>query len=92
MLNQKELLKAISDRADVTQATVKDVINALSAIVREQLQCGDSVTLHRSLGSFNVKEVAERKWRNPKSGEELTIKAHRKPSFKVSTSLKYALK
>jgi len=51
---------------------------------------GESETLV-GFGSFEVKERAERKGRNPQSGEEVTIAAARLLSFKAGKSLKDAV-
>jgi len=40
------------------------------------------------LGSFQAKERAARKGRNPRTGEELDIAASRLPSFTASKALK----
>jgi DNA-binding protein HU-beta len=42
-------------------------------------------------GSFEVKARAERKGRNPQTGEEITIAAAKIPSFKPGKGLKDAV-
>ena len=53
----------------------------------EALKNGDTVTLV-GFGTFSVKERAARTGRNPKTGEELQIKASKVPSFKPGKGLK----
>ena len=42
-------------------------------------------------GTFDVKDRAERKGRNPQTGEDLTIAAAKIPSFKPGKGLKDAV-
>jgi len=58
--------------------------------IENALKNGESVTLI-GFGSFEVKERAERKGRNPQNGEEITIAAARLPSFKPGKALKDAV-
>ncbi len=53
----------------------------------KHLKKGDTVTLV-GFGTFSVKERAARTGRNPKTGEELQIKATKVPSFKAGKGLK----
>lgn len=90
-MNQTDLTKALAERTDLSMAKTKDVIAALAAIITEGLKNGENVTLHVSLGHFEVDNVPERKGVNPQNRESLIIPAHIKPSFKVSKTLKDAL-
>ena len=56
----------------------------------EALKKGDTVTLV-GFGSFYVGERAERKGRNPKTGEEITIPSAKTPKFRPGKALKDAL-
>lgn len=53
----------------------------------KRLKKGDTVTLV-GFGTFSVKDRAARTGRNPKTGEELQIKASKVPSFKAGKGLK----
>jgi DNA-binding protein HU-beta len=55
------------------------------------LSKGDQVTLV-GFGTFSVRERAERKGRNPQTGQEITIKAAKIPSFKAGKGLKDTIK
>ena len=43
-------------------------------------------------GTFEVRERAARKARNPQTGEEISIKASKVPAFKAGKALKDAVK
>ncbi len=89
-MNKSELIDAIADHADLTKADAGKALDGLLHAVTEALKSGDSVALV-GFGTFAVKERAERKGRNPQTGEEITIKAAKIPSFKAGKSLKDAV-
>ena len=64
-------------------AVIAAAIDAISAALKE----GDKVQLI-GFGTFEVKVVAEREGRNPKTGETIKIPACKKPSFTASKLLK----
>ncbi len=89
-MNKSELIDAIADHADLTKADAGKALDGLLHAVSEALKSGDSVALV-GFGTFAVKDRAERKGRNPQTGEEITIKAAKIPSFKAGKSLKDAV-
>lgn len=89
-ISNSELIKMVSTRSEVEEATVGKVIEATSDVVTEQIKAGKQVTVGR-LGKFGARHIEERKGRNPQSGEELTIAAHERPFFKPAKHLKDAL-
>lgn len=89
-MNKSELIDAIADHADLTKADAGKALDGLLHAVTEALKSGDSVALV-GFGTFAVKDRAERKGRNPQTGEEITIKAAKIPSFKAGKSLKDAV-
>ena len=56
-------------------------------IISDTLKKGDSISLV-GFGSFEVRKRAARTGRNPKTGEELKIKASKVPAFKPGATLK----
>jgi DNA-binding protein HU-beta len=89
-MNKSELIDAIAQSAGLTKADAGRALDGFTKAVEEALKAGDSVTLV-GFGTFSVKERPERKGRNPQTGEEITIKAAKIPSFKVGKSLKDAV-
>ena len=92
-MNNSELIKAVVDNSRYAHAKVdvKDILNTLSKIITEQLQAGEDVVLHVSLGTFKAVPRVERKGVNPITKEPLVIPAHIKPTFKISKTLKNAV-
>ena len=62
-------------------------LNAALCAITEELAQGGKVQLI-GFGTFEVKEVAAREGRNPKTGEIIKIDACKKPSFSASKVLK----
>jgi len=89
-MNKSELIDAIAHSAELTKADAGRALDGFIKAVEDALKAGDSVTLV-GFGTFSVKERAERKGRNPQTGEEITIKAAKMPAFKVGKSLKDAV-
>ena len=70
--------------------TKKDADIALSSVMKAletALSKGDNVSLV-GFGNFEVKDMPARMGRNPKTGEEMPIKASKRVSFKVGKTLK----
>ena len=89
-MNKAELIDAIADSADLTKADAGRALDALVDAITQALKNGESVSLV-GFGSFLVKERAERQGRNPQTGDSITIKAARIPSFKAGKALKVAV-
>ncbi len=86
-MNKADLIKSISEKGDITRVDAEKALNAFVESVEEALVNGDKVQLV-GFGSFEVRERAERKGRNPQTKEEITIEASKAPVFKVGKALK----
>ena len=89
-MNKSELIDAIAQSADISKAAAGKALDGMVAAVTEALKSGDTVTLV-GFGTFYVGERAERKGRNPKTGEEIQIVASKVPTFKAGKSFKQAV-
>jgi DNA-binding protein HU-beta len=90
-MNKSELIESIAESADLTKSDAGRALDAFLDAITEALQKGKTVSLV-GFGSFGVKERAERQGRNPQTGDAITIKAAKIPSFKAGKALKDALK
>ena len=89
-MNKSELIEAIAESAELTKTEAGRALDAVIEAVTEALKRGDTVSLV-GFGSFGVKERAERQGRNPQTGNTITIKAAKIPSFKPGKALKDAV-
>ena len=67
-----------------------EVVEALFELVKGTLENGEKVKVS-GFGNFEVKEKADRRGRNPQTGEEITIQARRVLTFKPSMALKQSM-
>jgi DNA-binding protein HU-beta len=86
-MNRKELIDALAAHTDSTKVDAERAVAALIDIISTTLKKGDSLTLV-GFGTFEVRKRAARTGRNPKTGEELKIKAAKVPAFKAGATLK----
>jgi DNA-binding protein HU-beta len=86
MLTQ-DVVKAIAEKTEGTQKEAKAYLDAFKAVIVEALERGEDVDLKGFL-SFGHKEVEARTAKNPKTGEEVQVEAHRKVSVTLAKSLR----
>ena len=86
-MNKTDLIEHIAKTADLSKAASSRALDAMITAVKTTLKKNGTVTLV-GFGTFSVKERAARTGRNPKTGEELQIKASKVPSFKAGKGLK----
>lgn len=89
-MNKSELIDAIAEESGLTKADASRALDGFLKAVTDALSKGESLALV-GFGTFSVKERAERKGRNPQTGEEITISAAKIPTFKAGKSLKDAV-
>ena len=89
-MNKSVLIAGIAEHANLTKTDANLALDGLLKTIETTLASGDSVALV-GFGSFEVKARAERKGRNPQTGEEITIAAANIPSFKPGKGLKDAV-
>ena len=85
-MNKTELVKKIAEKAQVSQAEAKTVLEATLESVKDALKAGDSVQLI-GFGTFSVSERAARTGKNPRTGEKIQIAAKKIAKFKAGAGL-----
>jgi DNA-binding protein HU-beta len=86
-MNKTELIDHIAQSADITKMAAGRAVDAFLEGVKTTLKAGEDVTLI-GFGTFTVSERPARTGRNPKTGEELKIKAAKVPKFRPGKGLK----
>ena len=89
-MTKSELIKAIAKKSSLAEAQTNDVVKALTDVITEALASGDKVQLP---GLFTAEAVERpaRNGRNPRTGEAMTIPAHRAVKISASSTLKKAV-
>ncbi|MDH5737800.1 MAG: HU family DNA-binding protein [Gammaproteobacteria bacterium] len=89
-MNKQELIDRMAASADITKAAAGRALDSMLDSVTDSLKKGDSVVLV-GFGTFSVRERKARTGRNPRTGEEIAIKAAKVPGFKAGKAFKDAL-
>jgi len=89
-VNKAELIAAIAEKSELSKKDAEKAVNAFVAVVSEALAKNDKVQLV-GFGTFEVRERAERKGRNPQTKAEIIIPASKAPVFKAGKVLKDAV-
>ncbi len=89
-MNKAELIDAVAESADLSKASAGRALDATIDAITSSLKKGDNVTLV-GFGTFSVRSRAARLGRNPRTGEEIQIRASKVPGFKAGKALKDAI-
>ena len=90
-MNKSELVKSVAEKADLSRKDATDAVDAVCSAITEALSKDEKVQLV-GFGSFEVRSRAERKGRNPQTGDEIKIPATLIPAFRPGKTLKDAIK
>ena len=86
-MNKAELIAKISEESKLTKKAAETALDAFVTSVEEALKNGEKVQLV-GFGTFEVRERAARKGRNPQTKAEIKIPASIAPVFKAGKALK----
>ncbi|MFC5713477.1 HU family DNA-binding protein [Thalassorhabdus alkalitolerans] len=86
-MNKTDLINAVAEQADLSKKDASKAVDAVFDSITDTLKQGDKVQLV-GFGSFEVRERASRKGRNPQTGEEIEIPATKNPAFRPGKQLK----
>lgn len=89
-MNKVQMVAAVAEKAGLTKKDAEKAVNAVTEAVREALVKGEKVQLI-GFGTYEVRERAARKGRNPQTGKEIKIAAAKVPAFKAGKALKDAV-
>lgn len=89
-MNKAELIASVAGISGLSKKDAEKAINAFTKSVEDALKKGDKVQLV-GFGTFEVRERAARKGRNPQTNQEIIIPASKVPAFKVGKALKDAI-
>ncbi len=85
-MNKAELVEAIANETGLTKAKSGEVVASVINAITETLKKGEKVSLV-GFGTWSTSVRAERKGRNPKTGEEITIPSKTVAKFKAGNEL-----
>ncbi|MDF7638876.1 HU family DNA-binding protein [Lactobacillus sp. ESL0791] len=91
MANKAELVSEVAAKTKLTKKDVAEVIEATLGSIQDSLAKGEKIQLI-GFGTFEVRQRAARKGRNPQTGAEIQIPASKVPAFKPGKALKESVK
>lgn len=89
-MNKKELVEEVT-KVVCSRKEAESAVECVLESIKKAMKKGDKVTL-TGFGSFSVTKRAARKGRNPRTGEEIKIKASKVPKFSPAKELKIMVK
>ena len=86
-MTKADIFEKVQKYHGFTRKESAEMVEAVFAIMKSTLESGEDLKIS-GFGSFIVKQKADRRGRNPQTGESLTIEARRILTFKPSGVLK----
>jgi integration host factor subunit alpha len=84
---EKRIIESIEDSFQFTDTMAMEIVEELLDTIKLTLSSGENVMIS-GVGTFQVKEKAPRKGRNPATGETMMIPRRKVVTFKCSPKLK----
>ncbi len=86
-LTKADIIAAIAEQNGYTKNKSIETVEALLEIIKGTLESGEDVLIS-GFGKFRIKEKAERKGRNPATGNDLMLRPRKVVTFKWSGKLR----
>lgn len=85
-MNKSQLIEVIAAKTNLTKTKSEAALEAISEAMENSLKKGERVSFPH-FGTFTVNHRNARTGRNPKTGEEIRIKAKKTIKFRPSSKL-----
>ncbi len=86
-MNKATLIAKMAEKSELSKKQAEAALTAFTDTVTEALKEGDKVQL-MGFGTFEIKERAARKGRNPSTKQTIEIPAKKIPTFKAGKGFK----
>lgn len=86
-IQKSDIIKQVAEKTGLSQKDTQNTIDNFLCSIACNLKKEDKISFI-GFGTFNAKNVAARKGRNPQTGAEITIAARRQVTFSVGAKLK----
>ncbi|CAM9571204.1 unnamed protein product [Scytosiphon promiscuus] len=91
VLRKTAIVEAMAERSDLNKVQAEAALAAFTDVVMKEVTEGKKINL-QGFGSFEGRARKGRTGRNPRTGEELTIKATTAPAFSAAKAFKEMVK
>lgn len=89
-MTKADIFEKVSENLGLTKKESAELVEAVFSLIKSTLESGEKLKI-AGFGNFEVKQKADRRGRNPQTGETITIEARRILTFKPSAVLKSAI-
>jgi integration host factor subunit alpha len=89
-LTKEQLIRIIYEQVGLSRLQSKNALETMLELMKSTLENGEDVLIS-GFGKFCVKQKKERKGRNPKTTEDIRLRARRVLTFRVSSVLRQKL-
>ncbi|MBI1404313.1 MAG: DNA-binding protein HU [Porphyrobacter sp.] len=89
-MNKNDLISEVAATSGLSKSDAATAVESVFDTITKALSGGDEVRLV-GFGTFSVGKRKESTGRNPRTGEEMKIKASNQPKFKAGKGLKDAV-
>jgi len=86
-LTKADIVSRICKRNEISMTDAVNVVEAAFEVIKASLERGETVKI-KNFGKFSVRSKDERRGRNPLTGAEISIPAHKTLIFKASPEIK----
>jgi integration host factor subunit alpha len=89
-LTKADIFEKVQESTGFTRKVSAELVEEVFSIMKSTFESGEDLKVS-GFGKFIVKQKADRRGRNPQTGESLTIEARRILTFKPSNLLREAI-
>ena len=86
-LTKSDLIESVSSESGFTKKQSTDIVETIISTMKDTLATSEDVLIS-GFGKLCVKQKAERKGRNPATGEDLSLPTRKVVTFKCSGKLR----
>jgi integration host factor subunit alpha len=89
-MTKADIFEKVQNSIGTTRKESAELVETVFAIMKSTLESGENLKIS-GFRNFEVKQKADRRGRNPQTGETITITSPKILSFKPSNLLKHAI-
>ncbi|MEI8356849.1 MAG: integration host factor subunit alpha [Deltaproteobacteria bacterium] len=89
-MTKADMVEKIYEKIGFSKKESAELVETVFDIIKTTLEQGEKIKI-AGFGNFIIKEKADRRGRNPQTGDEITISARKILTFKPSQVLKAAI-
>jgi integration host factor subunit alpha len=89
-MTKADIVERIYEKVGFSKKESAELVELVFDLIKNTLESGDKIKI-AGFGNFVVKEKADRRGRNPQTGDEIVISARKILTFKPSQVLKASI-